>query len=190
MRVPQRCSFNTGEWKPRQQHQQSERLQLHRATRLCACSGPAMKRPLSPDHLSENGKMNTAMFLRCFEEKVTWNDRTDYQFSNEKKRILFSLCEVCNIQLNSAAQAQIHYNGKSHLKRMKQLNNGKIPTNTSSGPLLLSNSSVFFRTITQGGTEHWNTDRFLPPQSIIANERLFLSAQLIRITLLLLAVLS
>ncbi|NXF34447.1 Z385C protein, partial [Nyctibius bracteatus] len=45
----------------------------------------------------------------------------------EKKHQSFTLCEVCNIQLNSAAQAQIHYNGKSHQKRLKQLNKGKVP---------------------------------------------------------------
>ncbi|XP_063789409.1 zinc finger protein 385B isoform X2 [Pseudophryne corroboree] len=100
-----------------------------------------MKRPLSPDHVLENGRMSTAMFLRCFEEKVAWTDRTDCQFSNEKKKILYSLCDVCNIQLNSAAQAQIHYNGKSHLKRVKQLNNGKLPANTSPGSLLVSTSA-------------------------------------------------
>ncbi|KFR04912.1 Zinc finger protein 385B, partial [Opisthocomus hoazin] len=44
----------------------------------------------------------------------------------EKKHQSFTLCEVCNIQLNSAAQAQIHYNGKSHQKRLKQLNKGKM----------------------------------------------------------------
>uniref|UniRef100_A0A4W4EFH7 Zinc finger protein 385B n=1 Tax=Electrophorus electricus TaxID=8005 RepID=A0A4W4EFH7_ELEEL len=41
------------------------------------------------------------------------------------RRLLYSLCEVCNIQLNSAAQAQIHYNGKSHLRRVKQLNHAE-----------------------------------------------------------------
>ncbi|NXE55923.1 Z385B protein, partial [Casuarius casuarius] len=45
----------------------------------------------------------------------------------ERKHRSFTLCEVCNIQLNSAAQAQIHYNGKSHQKRLKQLNKGKGP---------------------------------------------------------------
>ncbi|XP_018416552.1 PREDICTED: zinc finger protein 385B isoform X2 [Nanorana parkeri] len=83
--------------------------------------------------------MSTAMFLRCFEEKVTWNDNSE--FSNVRKKILYSLCEVCNIQLNSAAQAQIHYNGKSHLKRVKQLNNGKLPSGTSSGSVLVSTSA-------------------------------------------------
>ncbi|XP_049726844.1 zinc finger protein 385D isoform X3 [Elephas maximus indicus] len=44
----------------------------------------------------------------------------------EKKHTNFTLCNVCNIQLNSAAQAQIHYNGKSHQKRLKQLSNGLL----------------------------------------------------------------
>uniref|UniRef100_A0A3P8RUY2 Zinc finger protein 385B n=1 Tax=Amphiprion percula TaxID=161767 RepID=A0A3P8RUY2_AMPPE len=33
----------------------------------------------------------------------------------------YSLCEVCNLQLTSAAQAQLHYNGRSHLRRVRQL---------------------------------------------------------------------
>ncbi|CAL1587747.1 unnamed protein product [Knipowitschia caucasica] len=44
----------------------------------------------------------------------------------ERKHRSFTLCDVCNIQLNSAAQAQIHYNGKSHQKRLKQISNGKL----------------------------------------------------------------
>ncbi|NWQ71033.1 Z385B protein, partial [Neopipo cinnamomea] len=89
-----------------------------------------MKRPLTPDHVFKYGIMNQPAVLRVLEEKGLRNDRQDYQLSKEKKKILFSFCEVCNIQLNSAAQAQVHYNGKSHLKRVKQLNNGKLPTNT------------------------------------------------------------
>ncbi|KAM9548091.1 zinc finger protein 385B isoform 3-T4 [Guaruba guarouba] len=100
-----------------------------------------MKRPLSPDHIFEDGIMNQPAILRGFEEKGLRNDRQDYQLSKEKKKILFSFCEVCNIQLNSAAQAQVHYNGKSHLKRVKQLNNGKLPTSTAPGTLFASTST-------------------------------------------------
>ncbi|XP_065416908.1 zinc finger protein 385B isoform X2 [Chrysemys picta bellii] len=100
-----------------------------------------MKHPISPDQIFEDGIMNPSTFLRGFEEKELWNDRPDYQLSKEKKKILFSFCEVCNIQLNSAAQAQVHYNGKSHLKRVKQLNNGKLPTNTTTGTLFASTST-------------------------------------------------
>ncbi|NXI26728.1 Z385B protein, partial [Sterrhoptilus dennistouni] len=85
--------------------------------------------------------MNQPAVLRVFEEKGLRNDRQDYQLSKEKKKILFSFCEVCNIQLNSAAQAQVHYNGKSHLKRVKQLNNGKLPTSTAPGTLFASTST-------------------------------------------------
>nr|XP_020462975.1 zinc finger protein 385C isoform X3 [Monopterus albus] len=60
----------------------------------------------------------------------------------EKKQRSYTLCDVCNIQLNSAAQAQIHYNGKSHQKRLKQISNGKTPSNTGTStqrsPLLAS----------------------------------------------------
>ncbi|XP_004552353.3 zinc finger protein 385C isoform X1 [Maylandia zebra] len=60
----------------------------------------------------------------------------------ERKQRSYTLCDVCNIQLNSAAQAQIHYNGKSHQKRLKQVSNGKIPNNAGTSaqgsPLLAS----------------------------------------------------
>ncbi|XP_072506613.1 uncharacterized protein [Notamacropus eugenii] len=55
-------------------------------------------------------------------------DDTEEKKEREKKHTNFTLCNVCNIQLNSAAQAQIHYNGKSHQKRLKQLSNGNIKT--------------------------------------------------------------
>ncbi|XP_067332654.1 zinc finger protein 385C isoform X2 [Channa argus] len=65
-----------------------------------------------------------------------------YRPKRERKRRSYTLCEVCNIQLNSAAQAQIHYNGKSHQKRLKQISNGKMPSNTGTSaqgsPLLAS----------------------------------------------------
>uniref|UniRef100_A0A4W5K3R7 Uncharacterized protein n=1 Tax=Hucho hucho TaxID=62062 RepID=A0A4W5K3R7_9TELE len=40
----------------------------------------------------------------------------------QKKRLLYSL----------SAQAQAHYNGRSHLRRVKPLNNGKLPQSTGS----------------------------------------------------------
>uniref|UniRef100_A0A3Q3X8K0 Matrin-type domain-containing protein n=1 Tax=Mola mola TaxID=94237 RepID=A0A3Q3X8K0_MOLML len=55
----------------------------------------------------------------------------------QRKQRSYTLCEVCNIQLNSAAQAQIHYNGKSHQKRLKQISNGKMASSTGR-PLFLT----------------------------------------------------
>ncbi|XP_070587957.1 zinc finger protein 385B isoform X1 [Erythrolamprus reginae] len=75
--------------------------------------------------------MNPSAVRRDFEDKGQKYDRPDYRLSKEKKKMIFSFCDACNIQLNSAAQVQLHYHGKSHLKRVKQLNNGKIPTNSS-----------------------------------------------------------
>ncbi|ELW62096.1 Zinc finger protein 385B [Tupaia chinensis] len=57
----------------------------------------------------------------------------------EKKHTNFTLCNVCNIQLNSAAQAQIHYNGKSHQKRLKQLSKG-VREDDNVPQLVLSNT--------------------------------------------------
>ncbi|XP_061464286.1 zinc finger protein 385B isoform X2 [Rhineura floridana] len=108
-----------------------------------------MKHPISPDHIFGDGIMTPSAFLRGFEDKGLRHDRPDYQLSKEKKKILFSFCDVCNIQLNSAAQAQVHYSGKSHLKIVKQLNNGKLPTNTSTGTLFAGAST--------GGTCHTTT---------------------------------
>ncbi|KAK7822276.1 hypothetical protein U0070_014375 [Myodes glareolus] len=93
----------------------------------------------SHDSHREDGIVNMAAFLRGFEEKGLKNDRPGDQSSKEKKKILFSFCDVCNIQLNSAAQAQVHYDGKSHRKRVKQLSDGQPPPPApGSGPLLAS----------------------------------------------------
>ncbi|XP_045152957.1 zinc finger protein 385B isoform X2 [Echinops telfairi] len=101
-----------------------------------------MKYPLSPDNPPEDGIMNMAAFLRGFEDRGTKNDSLEGQLGKEKKKILFSFCEVCNIQLNSAAQAQVHYNGRSHRKRVKQLSDGQpLPPAQGSGPPLASSST-------------------------------------------------
>ncbi|XP_054418378.1 zinc finger protein 385B isoform X2 [Pteronotus mesoamericanus] len=110
-----------------------------------------MKYYLSPDSYPEDGIINMATFLRSFEDKRLKNDRPEDQFSKEKKKILFSFCEVCNIQLNSAAQAQVHYNGKSHRKRVKQLSDGQPqPPAQGGGPLLASPST----NVSTGSTCH------------------------------------
>uniref|UniRef100_A0A8C4TXF8 C2H2-type domain-containing protein n=1 Tax=Falco tinnunculus TaxID=100819 RepID=A0A8C4TXF8_FALTI len=86
-----------------------------------------MKRPLSPSHNPENG-------VRLVEAASCPPSQPEQRLKREKKHQSFTLCDVCNIQLNSAAQAQIHYNGKSHQKRLKQLNKGKMPPRAWPGP--------------------------------------------------------
>ncbi|XP_033022167.1 zinc finger protein 385D isoform X1 [Lacerta agilis] len=89
-----------------------------------------MKKPWSPNP-SQDSVPYTGNFT-CFHEREGEADLTpddsEEKKEREKKHSSFTLCNVCNIQLNSAAQAQIHYNGKSHQKRLKQLSNGNPKT--------------------------------------------------------------
>ncbi|XP_043910670.1 zinc finger protein 385C [Protopterus annectens] len=86
-----------------------------------------MKRPLSPSCSVENGTSET--LLQENDSMVLQSIVTDQRVKKEKKRKSLTLCEVCNIQLNSSTQAQIHNNGKSHQKRLRQLNKGKTVAN-------------------------------------------------------------
>ncbi|XP_060945108.1 zinc finger protein 385B [Limanda limanda] len=45
----------------------------------------------------------------------------------------YSLCEVCNLQLTSDAQAQLHYNGRSHLRRVRQIQAGETGKHAAAG---------------------------------------------------------
>nr|XP_014434618.1 zinc finger protein 385D isoform X1 [Pelodiscus sinensis] len=86
-----------------------------------------MKKPWSPDVPHGNHSYTpdfTSVPDRESETELTPDDSEEKK--EEKKHTNFTLCNVCNIQLNSAAQAQIHYNGKSHQKRLKQLCNGNF----------------------------------------------------------------
>ncbi|KAI5106821.1 zinc finger protein 385B isoform X1 [Silurus meridionalis] len=85
----------------------------------------SMKTPLSPAQLMEN----SPPYFPVTELKDGMADIS----TQERKKLLYSLCEVCNIQLNSAAQVQTHYNGKSHLRRVKQLNSTESEPAMSSG---------------------------------------------------------
>lgn len=87
-----------------------------------------MKKPWSPMSSQDNVPCTadfTCLHERESETELAPDDSEEKQ-EREKKHTSFTLCNVCNIQLNSAAQAQIHYNGKSHQKRLKQLSNGSL----------------------------------------------------------------
>uniref|UniRef100_W5L6D8 Zinc finger protein 385B n=2 Tax=Astyanax mexicanus TaxID=7994 RepID=W5L6D8_ASTMX len=107
-----------------------------------------MKTPLSPSDLMENSPPYFPL-LGCPEQDgigsiggIGGIGGMGDAHSQERKKLLFSLCEVCNIQLNSAAQAQTHYNGKSHLRRVKQLNNGEVPQPSGPPPLPTLSSTL------------------------------------------------
>jgi len=109
-----------------------------------------MKRPFSPSVLP-NGEPDSWGFGSGPGVQMDWEPGCDTQDEGtvpderspggalpsalcrpkrERKQRSYTMCEVCNIQLNSAAQAQIHYNGKSHQKRLKQISRGKVASNT------------------------------------------------------------
>ncbi|XP_029383884.1 zinc finger protein 385C-like [Echeneis naucrates] len=48
--------------------------------------------------------------------------RTGYRVKRERRQSSSAtMCQVCNIRLNSSAQAQIHYKGKTHQRRLRRL---------------------------------------------------------------------
>ncbi|XP_075335292.1 zinc finger protein 385B isoform X2 [Odontesthes bonariensis] len=87
-----------------------------------------MKTPLSPSQLLESGQI-FAFGGMCQELMDTPTPATIslsiQQNSSPGQGGAYSLCEVCNLQLTSAAQAQLHYNGRSHLRRVRQLQSGE-----------------------------------------------------------------
>ncbi|XP_054986064.1 zinc finger protein 385C isoform X1 [Sorex araneus] len=96
-----------------------------------------MKRPLSPSALAET-EPPTPGAAECPPEPPEPKPK------RERKRPSYTLCDVCNIQLNSEAQAQVHCGGRAHQRRLRQLSLGKPPAgpagpaSSTPSPLLAS----------------------------------------------------
>ncbi|XP_051259108.1 zinc finger protein 385B isoform X2 [Dicentrarchus labrax] len=87
-----------------------------------------MKTPLSPSQLLESGQIFA--FGGMCQELMDRPTPTTISLSVQQTPSpgqggAYSLCEVCNLQLTSAGQAQLHYNGRSHLRRVRQLQAGE-----------------------------------------------------------------
>ncbi|XP_053748390.1 zinc finger protein 385C isoform X4 [Panthera pardus] len=105
-------------------------------------SGPqrpsGMKRPLSPSPPGEK-EPPTSGATECPPRPPELPKP-----KRERKRPSYTLCDVCNIQLNSAAQAQVHCGGRAHQRRLRQLSLGKTPAgpagpaSSAPSPLLAS----------------------------------------------------
>ncbi|XP_024142869.1 zinc finger protein 385B isoform X1 [Oryzias melastigma] len=91
-----------------------------------------MKTPLSPSQLLESGQI-IAFGGMCQEILSTSSAHTlsVQKTSSPGQGWGYSLCSVCNLQLTSAAQAQLHYNGRSHLRRVRQLQAGETGQQTA-----------------------------------------------------------
>ncbi|XP_057631535.1 zinc finger protein 385C isoform X1 [Chionomys nivalis] len=97
-----------------------------------------MKRPLSPPPSGEK-ELPTTAASECPPHSPELSKP-----KRERKRPSYTLCDVCNIQLNSAAQAQVHCGGRAHQRRLRQLSLGKTsagpagPASSTPSPLLAS----------------------------------------------------
>ncbi|TMS22283.1 Ras-related protein Rab-5C, partial [Larimichthys crocea] len=85
-----------------------------------------MKRPKSPDWLSGSPPPKSQEGQEEEEEEEDEEERrvaTGHRAKRERRQSSSSptMCQVCNIQLNSNAQAQIHYRGKTHQRRLRRL---------------------------------------------------------------------
>ncbi|XP_078229720.1 zinc finger protein 385C isoform X9 [Callithrix jacchus] len=103
---------------------------------LLLCPG-GMKRPLSPS--PPGGKEPPISGAAECSPRPPEPPKS----KRERKRPSYTLCDVCNIQLNSAAQAQVHCGGRAHQRRLRQLSLGKSPSgpgpaSSAPSPLLAS----------------------------------------------------
>ncbi|XP_068592774.1 zinc finger protein 385B [Cebidichthys violaceus] len=83
-----------------------------------------MKTPLSPSQLLERGQIFAfgGMCQELMEPPTPSTISLSVQQNpSPGQGGAYSLCEVCNLQLTSSAQAQLHCNGRSHLRRVRQL---------------------------------------------------------------------
>ncbi|XP_045910979.1 zinc finger protein 385B [Micropterus dolomieu] len=95
-----------------------------------------MKTPLSPSQLLESGQIFAfgGMCHELMDRPIpTTISLSVQQTPPPGQGGAYSLCEVCNLQLTSAAQAQVHYNGKSHLRRVRQLQAGETGQQAAAG---------------------------------------------------------
>ncbi|KAK5906014.1 hypothetical protein CgunFtcFv8_001917 [Champsocephalus gunnari] len=81
-----------------------------------------MKRPKSPDPL-ESIPTPRSQEEDEEEEEEERKLASVHRAKRERRQGSSSatMCQVCNIQLNSSAQAQIHYRGKTHQRRLRRL---------------------------------------------------------------------
>ncbi|XP_031171349.1 zinc finger protein 385B-like isoform X1 [Sander lucioperca] len=82
-----------------------------------------MKRPKSPVWLDSNAPPKSQEDQAEEEEEEDEEERRVHRAKRERRQGSSSatMCHVCNIQLNSSAQAQIHYRGKTHQRRLHRL---------------------------------------------------------------------
>lgn len=87
---------------------------------------PDMKRPKSPNWLDSSPPPKSQQGQEEEEEEEDEEERkvvAGHRAKRERRQGSSSatMCQVCHIQLNSSAQAQIHSRGKTHQRRLRRL---------------------------------------------------------------------
>ncbi|KAM4526740.1 zinc finger protein 385B-like isoform 1-T1 [Fundulus diaphanus] len=89
------------------------------------CRTDKMKRPKKNERMDTNLPSKSKEGLDEEEEEEEGGRRVRVGFRAKRERRQASssatMCQVCNIRLNSSAQAQIHYRGKTHQRRLRRL---------------------------------------------------------------------
>ncbi|GLD62892.1 zinc finger protein 385B-like isoform X1 [Lates japonicus] len=82
-----------------------------------------MKRPKSPDWPDSKSQEGQEEEEEEEDEDEERKAGGGHRAKRERRQSSGSatMCQVCNIQLNSSAQAQIHYRGKTHQRRLRRL---------------------------------------------------------------------
>lgn len=88
---------------------------------------PDMKHPKSPDSMDDSVPAKCRETKEGEEEQEGRKTTVGHRAKRERRQggsggsSSATMCQVCNIQLNSSAQAQIHYRGKTHQRRLRRL---------------------------------------------------------------------
>ncbi|XP_010898107.2 zinc finger protein 385B isoform X1 [Esox lucius] len=114
---------------------------IHERGDIVNRSKAGMKRPWSP------GQLENALPPKAQEEEEEAEEAEEdkervvpgQRPKRERRQSSVTQCEVCNIQLNSSAQAQIHYNGKTHQRKLRQFRLTKASSATHNGSLSQAN---------------------------------------------------
>lgn len=86
-----------------------------------------MKHPKSPDSMDDSVPAKCRETKEGEEEQEGRKTTVGHRAKRERRQggsggsSSATMCQVCNIQLNSSAQAQIHYRGKTHQRRLRRL---------------------------------------------------------------------
>lgn len=131
-------------------------ISIHSKLTFDLCLFPDMKQPKSPEWVDSTPSLKSPEVQEAVEADVNEGERkvvAGCRVKRERRQTTGSatMCQVCNIHLNSSAQAQIHCRGKTHQRRLRRLakavSTGTVQTHPFSFFALLRKATVSHATI-------------------------------------------